>query len=122
MGTTTAADRELEDGWSVHAPVGDTLLRRFVLSSAASWEAVSQAMDGRVMHDDGVVAADLGRSSGLFNAATLLRPLSLGDADERLSAIEGFFDARGSGSVLLISAWPTPDLHDWGWELVGTRR
>lgn len=119
MNTTTAADHELEDGWGADTPVDDTLLRRFVLSSAASWEAVAHAMDGRVMRDDGVVAADLGQPSGLFNAATLLRPLRSGDADERLSSIERFYDARGSGSVLLVSAWPTSDLRERGWERVG---
>lgn len=110
---------QLEDGWWPSTPVADTLLRQFVTNSAASWEAVAHAMGGRVLRTDDVSIADLGRPAGLFNAATPLRPLYGPDVDERLTTIEHFIDAGGTGSFLLVSAWPTPDLHDRGWILVG---
>lgn len=111
-------DAVLEDGWQPSTPLGDTLLRRYVLNLAASFEAHAVAMGGRVTRRDDLAAADLGGPSGIWNSATLLRPLGP-EPDRVLDTIEAFYRARGTGEVLLWSAWPTPDLRSRGWRLEG---
>jgi|GraSoiStandDraft_45_1057281.scaffolds.fasta_scaffold195904_2 hypothetical protein len=44
----------LEDGWGVDTPVGDTLLRRYLLNLAAFHESVATAMGGRTLRRDDV--------------------------------------------------------------------
>lgn len=110
----------LRAGWEPDAPAGDTLLRRYLLNAAASNAGPVQALGGRVLHRDDLVAADAGRPTGfVLNAAVLLQPLD-GDGDEEpLDALEAFYDAEGTGTVTLLSAWPTPDLRRRGWDLEG---
>ncbi len=105
---------DLEDGWRASTPLGDTLLRRYVLNLAASFEAPVVAMGGRIIRGDGFVAADLGRPAGYANSCVLVRP----PADDALDEIDAFFGS-GAGTVELWSAWPTPDLRARGWELEG---
>lgn len=113
MGTVT----RLEDGWGVDTPVGDTLLHRYVLNLAAFHESVATAMGGRTLRRDDVVAADLGRPSGYYNSAVLLRPPER--FEDVVADLESFYDGHGSGDVELWSPWPTPDLTGRGWELEG---
>lgn len=109
-----------DDRLEAAGPVGDTLLRRCVFKPDASSEAPVAVTGKGVLRRDDVIAADLGRPAGfLFNAATLLQPLDAGRADEVIGPVEEFFDAVGSGEVLLWSAWPTPDLRGRGWRLEG---
>jgi hypothetical protein len=115
----TAVEEHLTDGWEPGAPIGDTLLRRYVFNLAASNEAPVVARGGRALRRDDFAAADLGRPSGMFNVATLLRPLPWDRADEVVRAIEDFFGDQGTGDVMLWSAWPTPDLRSRGWKLEG---
>jgi hypothetical protein len=117
MATNTT--RRLETGWLPDTPLEDTLLRRFVLTYAASWESVGRVAGGVVHHDDRCSIVDLGRPAGLFNSATLLQPLRGELLDETLQTIEHAFDAGGQGSAMLWSPWPTPDLRSRGWELEG---
>lgn len=107
----------LEDGWGLTTPVGDTLLRRYVLNLAAFHEAVARAMGGRTLCRDDVVAADLGHPAGLYNSAVLLRPPER--LDNLVMELESFYDGHGCGDVELWSAWPTSDLTGRGWELEG---
>lgn len=116
MSTT---ETHLTHGWEPDTPVADTVLRRFVFAQAASAAVPVSAMGGRVVSDDAFVATDLGRPGGyLYNAAVLRQPLVPDTADEVLDAIEDFY-AGGTGEVLLLSAWPTPDLRGRGWQLEG---
>lgn len=117
MATNTTP--RIETGWQPDTPLGDTLLRRFVHTLAASWESVGRATDGVVQVDDRCSIVDLGRPTGLFNSATLLQPLHGALLDETLQAIEDTYDGGGSGTVMLWSAWPTPDLSPRGWQLEG---
>jgi GNAT superfamily N-acetyltransferase len=76
------------------------------------------AMGGRCLRDEGVVAADMGRPAGFFNAAVLQQPLPV----ERVAEVAGRLRAHyegGRGEVWLFSPWPTPDLRPFGWELAG---
>jgi hypothetical protein len=111
----------LESGWEPETPIGDTLLRRFVFALAEAWAPAVAAMGGRILRSPDFVLTDLGRPAGLGNAVTLLRPLPPGDpeaASTLLDAIEAAI-ATGRGTVVLLSAWPTPDLRSRGWQLAG---
>lgn len=105
-------------GWEPDAPVGDTVLRRYLFCWSHLTEAFALAGRGRSTWAAGYAAADLGRPSGFFDAATLLRPPDPTTFPRDLDRIEAFF-AEGTGEVHLWSAWPTPDLRPRGWRLVG---
>src|SRR5512144_1851555 len=57
-------------GWEPDAPIGDTLLRRFVFNLATTAENPIAAMGGRVARRAEFAAADLGRPAGYWNGAT----------------------------------------------------
>ena len=109
----------LETGWETGTPAEDTILRQGVLAMTATWEATGQLGPGRVHREDRCSAVDLGRPTGLFNSATLLRPLPDDAVATTVDGIERFYDARGTGTTLLWSPWPTPDLAGRGWRLQG---
>jgi len=109
----------LETGWEPDTPADDTVLRHGVLAMAAAWEPIGRLGAGRVHRDDGCSAVDLGRPTGLLNSATLLRPVSDAAFSGTVDRIERFYDAHGTGAVLLWSPWSTPDLTGRGWVLQG---
>jgi hypothetical protein len=111
MTTTT---RPLETGWLADTPVGDTLLRRFLHNQGDANAALATAAGGVVEHHPDVVLTSYDVPVPYFRQAVLLRPLESA-ADELLDTIEGFF----TGGATLLSAWPTPDLRDRGWQLMG---
>lgn len=111
---STIAHEQLTDGWETDAPVGDTLLRRYLFCWASVCETFARTAGGRTVIAPGFAAADYRRPSGWFNSATLLRPPSPETFDE----VEAFF-AGGTGEAHLWSAWPVPDLSARGWQLVG---
>lgn len=110
---------QLETGWRPETPTDDTVLRRGVLALAAAWEVTGLVGDGRIHRDDECQAVDQGRPTGLFNSATLLRPVSEPAFGRVVDRIERFYGTRGSGGVLLWSPWPTPDLTARSWHLQG---
>lgn len=117
---TVYAEAGLRSGWEADTPVDDTLLRRYLHNAAESHAAPVQALGGRVLRRDDVVAADLGRPAGfVLNAAVALQPLDADLADGVMGAVEAFYDGAGTGTVTLWSAWPTPDLRRRGWRLEG---
>jgi hypothetical protein len=110
--TTT---RPLETGWLADTPVGDTLLRRYLHNQADVGVQLAAAAGGEVARRPGVVLSSYAVPVPYLRQAVLLQPLR--DADDPvLAETERFFAA---GCALLISAWPTPDLVDRGWVLVG---
>lgn len=117
MTETDQADHRIT-GWEPEVPPGDTIARRYLHCWSALCEAFAVAGGGRAVTGPRFAAADLGRPSGWYNAATLLQPPDPGTFDEVMGEIEGFF-AAGSGEVHLWSLWPTPDLRARGWRLEG---
>ena len=115
MGTD---ESELETGWQPTTPVEDTVVRRFLFNWAEATAAPVAALGGRVLRRDDLVAADLGRPAGFFNATILLRPLTVETMHAVLATLADFY-GRGAGDVALFSAWPTPDLGPFGWRLMG---
>jgi hypothetical protein len=106
----------LTTGWEPGLDVGDSMLRRYLFHNADLTTAIATAAGGEVLVRDDVVAADLRRPSGYWNAATLLQPPE--DVDGLLADLEAFY-RPGRGEVALWSAWPLPDLRDRGWALSG---
>jgi len=106
----------LTTGWEPDVPIDDTFVRRFVFALAEAWEPTVAALGGHVMRCAEFALADLGRPAGLANAVTLLQPLS--HEGTLLDAVEDAV-AGGTGTVALLSAWPTPDLTARGWQLAG---
>lgn len=119
--TTPQAPPALTTGWEPEADLdpGDTVLRRFVLHVAAHFASAARLSGGRVDRTDAVALADVGRPSGFYNAAVLLRPPDPDGWDRALDTVEAFYGAGGTGEVLLFSPWPTPDLRARGWQLEG---
>lgn len=114
MTTTPRADEHLTTGWEPAAPVGDSILRRYLFCSAALFEAFAQAAGGRAMTTPAFAAADTGRPAGSFNSATLLQPPDPATFGEVVDDVEAFFQP-GTGQALLWSRWPTLDLAGRGW-------
>jgi GNAT superfamily N-acetyltransferase len=110
----------LRAGWEPDTPVGDTAVRRFLASWVAASATPVAAMGGRCYASDAFAAANLGRPAGFFNSTTLLAPLGPDAAAATLAAIDDFYAGSPPGEeVLLFSAWPTPDLRPYGWQLEG---
>lgn len=117
--TTTAPHAPLADGWDATTPAGDTVVRRFVEHEAAHFASAAEHSGGRAERTDDLALADTGRPSAWHNAALLLRPPAPDAWDDVVARADRFFDAEGSGTVLLVSPWPTPDLARLGWQLEG---
>jgi hypothetical protein len=109
-------DEHLSTGWERDVPIEDSLLRRFLFHNGDLCTAFALSGGGRALETDEFIVADLGRSAGYWNGATLLAPPA--DWDGVLSRVEAFL-AGGRGNAVLFSAWPTPDLRSRGWTLVG---
>src|SRR6476620_1550881 len=107
-----APEAFLETGHEPTTPLGDTLLRRWLVNLETSLASQASAMGGRSTATELFSAADLGRPAVTFNWATLRRPLIGRDLAGVLGEIETFFrfgDPGVSGAVFLYSPWPTPD-------------
>ncbi len=117
-------EQPLRTGWEPGAPASDSLTRAFLLNSAESLVSPVRAMGGRVLANNALIATDLGRQTAFLNSVTLLQPLTEQFLDAALSQIDefyGFSDENSglNGTVMLWSAWPTPDLRAHSWRLAG---
>jgi hypothetical protein len=110
-------ERPLENGWLPDTPVGDSLLRQFVHNQAEVNEVTALAAGGRTDRTDDVFLADAASPVLFSNQAILARPLTGAD-DGVLDTIERFFGSASQPATVL-SLWPTPDLSDRGWSLIG---
>lgn len=115
-------DAELEHGWSATTHLVDTVHRQSVLALAESTARPSEVMGARTLRDDDIVATNLGRPAGYWNAAVVTRPLDLTGWDRTLRKIdemESSSRTAARGAIDLWSPFPTPDLHEVGWLLAG---
>jgi hypothetical protein len=111
----TELARPLETGWLPDTPIGDSLLRRFVANQADLQDHLVGAVGGRSDRTPDVALSDSGVAAAYLNQAVLLRPIW--DAHDAVLDQVASFYAGTAG--LLLSPWPTPDLADRGWQLVG---
>lgn len=114
----TETTEPLATGWGPETDQTDTITRRFLFHWAATCEAFTRSVQGRVARGHRFIGTDYGRESGYFNCIVLLQPPREDDIDELLAEIDDF-TADGSGRIELLSLWPTPDLRPRGWTLEG---
>jgi GNAT superfamily N-acetyltransferase len=88
-------------------------------NSAAYSEHLARALGKYWAHWDDVWAVDRQASDPIPNAATLLRPLDVGHISDLVNRVSQFYAERSGGAWLLWSAWPTPDLQPWDFQLFG---
>jgi GNAT superfamily N-acetyltransferase len=86
---------------------------------AAFWEQLVRPMDRRWTRWPDAWAVDPGSANPFPNSATLVHPLSTAGAADLAGRLTGFYGAAAGGPWLLWSAWPTPSLSTWGFQLVG---
>lgn len=107
----------LRHGWEEDTPSADSLVRMFLEGTAARGEALAAAVGGQARRVDGVAMADL-HSPVLFdNAAVLTAPCEYLDRGAVVAAIHEFYPR--DRSAVLFSAFPTWDLSDAGFVLMG---
>lgn len=114
-------DPNLSAGWEPDTPVCDSLLRRFLVNWTLSIEAHGVPLGGRTLRRDDLAAVDVGRPSVGANVTTLLAPLFPEGREEVMDALNDFYafsTEAMTGTVVLFSPWPTPDLRPYGWSLV----
>ncbi len=120
--TEPADAPQLETGWLPSTPDGDSYLRRFLLNWAGFCGASAESLGGQSVALPAMRLADARRPAAFANCATLLQPMNAESAPYVLEQIAQFFafhNSSRSGEVLLCSAWPTGDLSDFGWQLMG---
>src|SRR5919199_4382017 len=111
----TRAGRRLETGWLPDTPVGDTVLRRFLLNQIKVTPLLARARAGRIQRTDDASLVAAGDVTIFLNQAVLHRPVTSPD-DPVLDSIDAFYRDAGG---LVVSIWPTPDLSVRGWQLMG---
>ena len=104
--------QQLETGWFPDTPIADNLVRRYLHNQADLTAVLAESQGGEVLREPGVVAGWYDTPVVYNNMAVLTSPLTT----ETLGQVEAFYSGR---SGLLCSAWPTDDLHDRGWVLMG---
>lgn len=107
----------LTTGWEADLPAEDSLLRAFVLTSAARGEALAAATGGRTRRTEAASFAD-GESPVLFdNAVILLAPTTADGARAVVADALAFFPPERP--FVVLSAWPIPGAGDLGIRLMG---
>ena len=107
----------LTHGWEPELPDSDTLLRRFVLASAHRSVELAVRGGGRGEVRPTVSLADPASPVMFDNIAVLLQPPAYIDLDATLQELLAFYPPERH--VVLLSAWPTPDLAGYGFSLMG---
>ncbi len=102
----------LETGHFPTTPVDDSLLRRFLHNQADLSVTLAESRGGEVLREPGVVATWYDNPVFYNNMAVLTSPLT----SEVLKEVEALYTGR---TATLLSAWPTEDLSDRGWVLMG---
>jgi ribosomal protein S18 acetylase RimI-like enzyme len=107
----------LTHGWEPELADSDTLLRRFVLASAHRSVELAERGGGRGEVRPTVSLADPASPIVFDNVAVLLQPPAYADLDTTVREVLAFYPAERH--LMLLSAWPTPDLSGHGFELMG---
>ena len=107
----------LTHGWEPELADSDTLLRRFVLASAHRSVDLAIRGGGRGELRPAISLADPASPVMFDNIAVLLQPPAYIDLDATLEELVAFYPPERH--VMLLSAWPTPDLSQHGFSLMG---
>lgn len=115
----SAADTPLEDGWQRSTRPDDSVIRSYVLGFAGMLSDLGRVTGARRYEDEDVVALDTGSEFFRANGAVLRKPLRESALRAALGRVHEFFRGTTGGPWIVLSAWPTPDLRDDGFSLVG---
>jgi ribosomal protein S18 acetylase RimI-like enzyme len=108
----------LDTGYGSTTPAGDNLLNDFVQECAESFAAFARARGDRVERIAGLATmVDAGSPLPFVNRVLLEQPIT--DPTALVARIHDFYAAGPPTPFLLDSAWPTPDLTDAGFTLMG---
>jgi hypothetical protein len=113
------ADAEtLETGYGPGTPPGDNLCNDFQQETARSFVELARARGDRFERIEGALTmTDASTPLPFHNRAVLEQPIA--DVDRTVKLLREFYEAAGEGPFLFDSAWPTPDLRDHGFMLMG---
>lgn len=111
-------DEHLTSGWEEDVPVDDTVMRQFVLNLIDATRAAVLDLGGDVLDTPQFFAADVRRPATFFNTAVVRQPL-FEESVKTFVPILNQWCSAGTGMMLLLSPWPTPDLRSHGWTLMG---
>jgi hypothetical protein len=113
-----AGGNELESGYGPGAPAGDNLCNDFQQETARSYLALARARGDAAERIEGVVCmTDASMALPFWNRAVLEQPITA--ADQIVPVLRAFYGDRSPHPFLFDSAWPTPDLRDHGFALMG---
>jgi hypothetical protein len=97
----------LETGWRAETPVGDSLMRRFVIGFAEWIESSARAAGQPMIRTDDIVAVDERSPHVLLNNGILLRPVTPERAPQILADLVGLYSGSPGGPFSVFCPWPT---------------
>jgi hypothetical protein len=97
----------LETGWRAETPVGDSLMRRFVIGFAEWIESSARAAGQPMIRTDDIVAVDERSPHVLLNSGILLRPVTPERAPQILADLVGLYSGSPGGPFSVFCPWPT---------------
>lgn len=109
----------LPDAWDTGLPADDNLLKGYVWGYAELMAKTAAALGWPAVQTERFVAVDAGTDFPFQNCAVPLRPFGADEADDLLAEIRSFYAGRDGGAFLAWCGFPTPDLADRGWQLMG---
>jgi hypothetical protein len=114
-------EEELETGYGATSPHGDNLHNDFAQGEANAFGSLAAARGDRVgeFEEFGLVLTDSGSMSPFGNVAALRRPLRDSEWPGAARVMHHFYAQHPGGPFIVFSAWPTPNLRDTGFGLVG---
>ena len=113
-----ASEHVLESGYGPQTPAGDNLCNDFQQEMARSFLALARARGDATKRIEGVVSmSDAELALPFWNRAVLEQPITV--ADQIVPTLRMFYGSRSPHPFLFDSAWPTPDLRDHGFALMG---
>src|SRR5690606_34483421 len=110
----------LPDAWDRDLPADDNLVKAYVWGYADLMEATASALGWPCVRTDRFVAVDGGTAFPFHNVVVPLHPFTgPDDVDALLAEVARFYAPRPGGPYLLWCGFPTPALHDRGWQAMG---
>lgn len=111
----------LDPGYDVKTPGGDNLLFDFARAEIGLWTSWGKSVDAVVGGDQeaGVLWVDSGSATVFGNPVLWTRPVSTTAAGDIVRRQAAVFSQRAGAPYLLYSAFPTPDLREFGLQPVG---
>jgi hypothetical protein len=110
-------EEALESGFGPAAPAGDNLCNDFQQETARSYLDLAVARGDRTERRPGVITmTDAALALPFWNRSVLEQPITA--ADQIVPILRDFYGS-GEHPFLLDSAWPTPDLREHGFVLMG---